>query len=869
MDFRISADDRVGGQPKKPSKPRATKAQKAARVEPPIGPSAGIFGSSAPPAGGSGNGRTGGGGKPPRRGKAPAARGKKPRRSRTGGFLMGVLWWGFVASLWVGIGIIGIIVYYGAQLPSSNTWAVPDRPPNIRILAADGSLISNRGQTGGEAVTYRELPYYVPAAIIASEDRRFMSHFGVDPIGMASVILEMVKARGVTRGASTITQQVAKNLFLTPDQTLGRKVQEAILAIWLEQNYTKEQILELYMNRVYFGAGATGIEAAAQTYFGVSARNLSLGQAAMLAGILPAPSAYNPKTSPEKAIQRQRLSLNAMAEEGYITKQEAEAAQIDPSQSVRTRVAGSESYVADWVESLMTAYIGDIQSDVVVHTTIDYKMQKDAEFIVKEQVAAEGEKRHFTQGALVAMDVDGKVRAMVGGVDYQASQYNRAVTARRQPGSTFKPFVYLAAMEKGYTPDTLAEDAQFTYEGWSPRDASGKYAGTVTLRQALAYSINTVAARLAIDVTPQVVVDVATRMGISTPLEAVPSIALGTQEVNLLELTSAYAPFANGGMGVIPNVITSIESTDGTSLYQASDAGPGRVIAPNVLAQMDDMLKTAVEVGTGKRANIGGWDVGGKTGTSQEAKDALFVGFTSAMVAGVWLGNDDATKTTLSGGNVPATIWSQFMTKALAGKQPAPLPSGSYEGQIATQQVIDPATGQVVIDPTTGQAMVQYVDAATGLPVQTITDPTTGQVVQIDPATGQPVAGGAQPIQSGALLAPTSEVPPGGIPADGWIIDANGQRIDPTTGLPMAQIVTDQAIDPVTGFALQPQTNGVGQAPIDPDTGLPMTLVVDPATGQQVWVPSAPAQQQMQPATINQPTPVEKPRTLMDLIFGG
>ncbi|MBU1307454.1 MAG: PBP1A family penicillin-binding protein [Alphaproteobacteria bacterium] len=864
MDFRISADDRVGSGPEKPGKGRKAPAAKGQRVEPSMGSGLGSLSDSDR----SGDGPKGKAPKASRRGKAQPAKGKRPRRSRSGGFLMGVLWWGFVGCLWVGIGVIGIIVYYGAQLPASNTWAIPERPPNIRILAADGTLISNRGQTGGEAVTYRELPYYVPAAFISSEDRRFMSHFGVDPIGLLSVAIESVQARGVTRGASTITQQVAKNLFLTPDQTLGRKVQEAILAVWLEQNYTKEEILELYMNRVYFGAGATGIEAAAQTYFGVSARNLSLGQAAMLVGLLPAPSAYNPKTNPEKAIERQRIVLNLMAQEGYITKEEAAAAQIDPNQSVRTRVAGSESYVADWVESLMTAYIGEIDSDVVVQTTIDYKMQKDAEFIVKEQVATEGPKRGFTQGALVAMDVDGKVRAMVGGVDYAASQYNRAVTAKRQPGSTFKPFVYLAAMEKGYTPDTLAEDAKFDYNGWSPRNASGKYAGTVTLRQGLAYSLNTIAARLAIDVTPQAVIDVATRMGISSPLEAVPSIALGTQEVNLLELTSAYAPFGNGGIGVIPNVITSIQSKDGKVLYQASDAGPGRVIAPNVLAEMDDMLETAVEVGTGKRASVGGWDFGGKTGTSQEAKDALFVGFTSAMVAGVWLGNDDATKTTLSGGNVPAVIWSEFMTKAHAGKTIAPIPGGSYNGELVAQQVIDPNTGQVSIDPATGQPMVQYVDAGTGQIVPTALDPNTGQVVRIDPATGLPMAG-ATPIQS----APVAVQPDNGLTTGGAIIDANGQQIDPTTGLPVGQIVQDQAIDPVTGLTLQPQTNGVGQAPIDADTGLPMVLVVDPATGQQVWVPSAPAQTQPQqiqpPANIDQPVQQEKPRTLMDMIFGG
>lgn len=890
MDFRISADDRVGGQPQRASKPQA-RAGKGQRVEPSLGQAVGGFVDderSGGPLGGGGNG-----GKPPRdkkpraqkeprRGKAEPARPKK-RRSRSGGFFMGLLWWGFVACLWGGLAAIAVVVYYGAQLPSSNTWAIPERPPNIRILAADGSLISNRGQTGGEAVTFRELPQYVPAAFIASEDRRFMTHFGVDPIGLIAVAVESVQAREVTRGASTLTQQVAKNLFLTPDQTLGRKVQEAILAIWLEQNFTKEEILELYMNRVYFGSGATGIEAAAQTYFGVSARNLSLGQAAMLVGILPAPSAYNPKANPQRAIERQRLVLNSMAQEGYITREEADAAQIDENQeTIRTVVAGSESYVADWVESLMTAYLGEIQDDVVVQTTIDWKMQKDAEFIVKEAVANEGPNRGFTQGALVAMDVDGTVRAMVGGVDYQASQYNRAVTAKRQPGSTFKPFVYMAAMEKGYTPDTLAEDAQFEYNGWSPRNASGKYAGTVTLRQGLAYSLNTIAGRLGIDVTPEKVIEVATRMGISSALTPVPSIALGTQEVNLLELTGAYAPFANGGMGVIPNVITKITSKDGDVLYEASDAGPGRVIDPNVLAEMNDMLKTAVEVGTGKGAQIGGWDMGGKTGTSQESRDALFVGYTSAMVTGVWLGNDDNKGTKLSGGNVPASIWSQFMTKALASRTPAPIPGGSYQGQLIAQQLVDPTTGQPVIDPTTGQPQVQYVDGGTGQPVQTMTDPTTGQIVGIDPATGQPIQG-LQPIAPGAAANPPIQTGQMVDPTTGW-------PIDPATGLPIDPNAAQggQAIDPVTGLPLQQQTTAFdNSAPIDPQTGLPMMLVVDPATGQQVWVPSAPAMQGQQvqqgqpiqqgngqfapPADMGQQPVYQNEgsqRTLMDLLFG-
>ncbi len=752
MDLRISPDDRVGAQPNKRGGKPIAKPKRLGwgrgreKVEPTMGQSVGVFVDDER-SGGSGNGTPPK--KPQKRGTARTAKTDKPKRRKRGGiggFFLFLLYWGFVAALWGGIAVAGIIVYYGAQLPASNTWAVPDRPPNIRILAADGQLISNRGKTGGEAAILRELPSYVPAAVIAIEDRRFYEHFGVDVVGLAAVAVESVRAGRVTRGASTITQQLAKNLFLTPDQTLGRKVQEALLAIWLEQHYSKDEILELYLNRVFFGNNSTGIEAAAQTYFGKSARNLSLGEASMLAGSLQAPSRLNPRSDPEATAARQKLVLRAMASEGYITDAEANAAQIDPNQTVRTKVAGSESYVADWVESLMQAYLGDVEQDVIVSTTVDWELQKEAEFIVREMVASEGPKRGFSQGAMVAMDVDGSVRAMVGGVDYQTSQYNRAVTSRRQPGSTFKPFVYLAAMEKGYTPDTIAEDAQFTYEGWTPRNASGKYAGTVTLRQGLAYSLNTVAARLAIDVTPQVVIDTAMRMGISSPMIAVPSIALGTQEISLLELTGAYAPFANGGIGIIPNVITKIETVDGTVLYEASNAGPGRVIAPNILAEMDDMLETAVEVGTGKGANLNGWAFGGKTGTSQDAKDALFVGFTSRMVTGVWLGNDDATKTTLSGGNVPVAIWSQFMTKAHAGFPPKPIPTGYDSSNTpVAQPVVDPTTGEPVIDLMTGQPMVQYVDPITGQPVQVQIDPATGQMVQpaagqqIDPATGLPI----------------------------------------------------------------------------------------------------------------------------------
>jgi len=677
MDFHVSPEDRVGATPKKArgrTAPPAKKSRGGARVEPGFAAFDDVNVEDERD-------------ERPSRTRAPkgpqkrAPKGKQPRRGRrerkpltVGRIIWKMISWLFILGIWGTLAVGAVVLYYGMQLPAADTWKVPDRAANIRIVAADGQLISNRGKSGGEAVSLRELPYYVPAAFISIEDRRFREHFGVDLIGMASVALESLKAGGITRGASTITQQLAKNLFLTPDQTLGRKVQEALLAIWLEQTYTKDEILELYLNRVYFGYEKYGIEAASQYYFGKSAKNLALSEAAILAGSLQAPSRLNPKGNADAVKTRQALVLAAMAKEGYISPAESKAAAIDPGQTVRTKVVGGESYVADWVESLMTTYLGEVTQDVIVHTTINWDLQKEAEFDVKEAVAKYGETQNFSQAAFVAMDVDGAVRALVGGVDYQTSQFNRAVTGRRQPGSTFKPFVYLAGMEKGYTPDTIAEDAPINIDGWEPHNADGKYGGQMTLRQALALSRNTVAALLANDVGPDKVVDAATRMGISSPLEPVPSIALGTQEVSLLELVGAYAPFANGGIGVIPNVITRIETADGKVLYDAIPAGPGRVIEPNIVAEMNDMLHAAVEIGTGKRAQLNGWPMAGKTGTSQKARDALFVGYTAKMVAGVWLGNDDDKGTKLAGGTVPVEIWSQFMTKAHEGVPVAELP---------------------------------------------------------------------------------------------------------------------------------------------------------------------------------------------------
>ena len=614
--------------------------------------------------------------------KAKASpRTKTTRKKKQGftfwGLFKRLFYWGVVLGVWGFIAVAGIVTYYGMQLPASDTWAIPDRPANIRIVAADGRLISNRGKMGGEAVAIHELPHYVPNAVLAIEDRRFYEHPGFDPIGIARAFVNNIAQGRITGGGSTITQQLAKNLFLTPDQNYGRKIQEVLLAVWLEQNYSKSELIELYLNRVYFGAGTYGIEAATQRYFGKSARNLSLGEAAILAGVLKAPSRLAPNTNPEGAAERARLVLNAMAEEGFISDKEAQAAAIDPNKRIRTRITGTEYYVADWVETLMDSYLGVVDEDVIVRTTIDWELQKEAEFLIKEIIRKNGEERDFSQGALVAMRPDGAVEAVVGGTDYTKSQYNRAITAKRQPGSAFKPFVYLTAIENGYTPNTMVDDSPFTYKGWAPENATGKFKGRMELRDALAQSSNLVAGKLAIELGPQNVVNTAYKLGISSNIQAVPSIALGTPEISLLELTAAYAPFANGGQGIIAHVITSIETPDGKVLYSHIPSGPGQVVSPDAVGKMNDMLSHAIEVGTGRKAAFGNWPVAGKTGTSQNNRDAIFVGYSARLITGVWLGNDDSSPMDkVGGGSFPVDVWREFMAKAHSNWAVAQLPGG-------------------------------------------------------------------------------------------------------------------------------------------------------------------------------------------------
>ncbi len=459
-------------------------------------------------------------------------------------------YWGAVFGLWAVIAAVGVAVWVGAHLPAIQSLEIPKRPPTIQIVGFDGSVLATRGEMAGANVSLKDLPPYLPKAFIAIEDRRFYSHHGVDPLGIARAAVANILHRGVSQGGSTLTQQLAKNLFLTQERTMARKLQEVELALWLERKHSKAEILELYLNRVYFGSGAYGVEAAAQKYFGKSAKNVTIAEAAMLAGLVKSPSRLAPNRNPEGAEKRTQTVLAAMADAKFITVAQAQTASAHPSSTVKPSGAGTVNYVADWIGEVLDDLVGQIDQSIVVETSIDPKLQSIAEAAVIDELAAKSVKFNVSQGALVAMSPDGEVRAMVGGRNYAESQYNRAVTAKRQPGSAFKPFVYLTAIEAGLTPETIRQDAPLDVKGWKPENYSHQYFGAVTLTQALAMSLNTVAVRLGLEVGAKNVVRTAHRLGISSKLDANASIALGTSEVSLTELVGAYAPFANGGQGV-------------------------------------------------------------------------------------------------------------------------------------------------------------------------------------------------------------------------------------------------------------------------------------------------------------------------------
>ena len=625
---------------------------------------------------------------------------KSTRRARVG--LFRLFYWTAVLGLWTGIALIGVVIWVGAHLPALQALEIPKRPPTIEITGLDGSVLATRGEMAGANVSLKDLPPYLPRAFIAIEDRRFYSHYGIDPHGIVRAAVANVLHRSVSQGGSTLTQQLAKNLFLTQERTLQRKLQELELALWLERKHSKAEILELYLNRVYFGSGAYGVEAAAQRYFGKSAKNVTLTEAAMLAGLVKSPSRLAPNRNPEGAEKRAQVVLTAMADAKYITAAQAQASIARPSINVKAAGAGTINYVADWIGEVLDDLVGQINQNIVVETTIDPKLQAIAEAAIIDELAAKSVRFNVSQGALVAITPDGAVRAMVGGRNYADSQYNRALTAKRQPGSAFKPFVYLTAIEAGLTPETIRQDAPLDVKGWKPENYGHEYFGAVTLTQALAMSLNTVAVRLGLEFGAKNVVRTAHRLGISSKLDANATIALGTSEVSLTELVGAYAPFANGGLGVSPHVVTRIRTGEGKVLYLRPSDQLGQVIEPRHVAMMNTMMQETLLSGTARKTEIPGWTAAGKTGTSQDFRDAWFIGYTANLVTGVWLGNDDNSPTRkATGGGLPVEVWTRFMKVAHQGVPIAALPNSQAGGLFssliqAASQISTPSAPPVV-----------------------------------------------------------------------------------------------------------------------------------------------------------------------------
>jgi penicillin-binding protein 1A len=629
----------------------------------------------------------------------PAPKKRKPGRKTPRRFtLRRLVYWCFVLGIWAAVAAGGAVVWHMMKLPPIQSLVVPKRPPTITILGLDGKTLATRGDMGGAAIPLKALPPYLPQAFVAIEDRRFYRHFGLDPIGLARAVAANLAARGVREGGSTLTQQLAKNLFLTQERTVSRKIDEVIIALALEKEYSKNEILELYLNRVYFGSGAYGVEAAAQRYFGKSARTVTLAEAAMLAGLVKAPSRLAPTRNPQLARERADVVLNAMVESGFVSAAMAKTARTRPAQIVKNNGPGSTGYVGDWVMDALNDFVGRFENDVVVQTTIDPALQSAAEKALAEELAQKGERFGVSQGALVAMDPDGAVRALVGGRAYAESQFNRAVAGHRQPGSAFKPFVYLTALERGLTPDSVRDDAPIAVRGWKPENYSREYYGPVTLTTALANSLNTVSVRLTLEVGAQNVATTARRLGIASKLEPNASLALGTSEVTPLELVGAYAPFANGGIGVIPHVIERVREGGGKILYARAVSGASRVVAIEHVGMMNKMLAETLLSGTARRASIPGWPAAGKTGTSQDYRDAWFVGYTGRLIAGVWLGNDDGTPTKkATGSGLPVDIWNRFMRAAHQNlpviELPAGYPDGGFGRPLPPATLEEPASG--------------------------------------------------------------------------------------------------------------------------------------------------------------------------------
>jgi penicillin-binding protein 1A len=646
-----------------------------------------------------------------------------------------------LALFWVVFGGGIVAAHLLSAMPDTANLLVYEPGKDITILDIKGRVIAKRGLSQGETISSDEMPDYVGNAFIAIEDRRFRSHFGIDLYGLARAATVNWREGSVVQGGSTLTQQLAKNLFLKPDRTFKRKLDEAVLALSLEQRYTKDQLLTLYLNRVYFGGGVYGIEAAAQHFFGKRAKDLTLTEAAMLAGSVKAPSRYNPATDPDAAMDRASLVLNEMTRNGFITEAARVAAAGERPRLANATATPGAGYFADYIMSLVPAYSGHANERLIVETTLDLDVQNQAEEAVGAGLAAEGGKFGASQGALVAMSPDGAMRALIGGRSYDDSGFDRATEAKRQPGSAFKAFVYLAALEHGHVPDDRVVDGPVTVGTWKPDNYEGAYAGNISLTQAFARSSNSAAVQLTREVGPQAVAETARRLGIASNLHAVPSLALGTSEVTPLELTAGYAAFANGGTAVNPYAIIRIRTGSNRIVYRRQSSGIGRVMSAANNIQMTAMMMETVKSGTGKAAQMTDRPIAGKTGTSQDYRDAWFVGFSSDYVCGVWIGNDSgAPMKKATGGGVPARIFKSFMAQAERDLPPHRLPG--QPSLIATIAAQDGAT----IEPDSARRTGAWIEPALE------TEPVTQEQPVAQEIPAAPAADEAKPKSKTDLL---------------------------------------------------------------------------------------------------------------------
>ena len=644
--------------------------------------------------------------KQPPRPSAPATSAGPRKRGRTSGARTpkanepapkpkGRPTWPYVLLMLAAWGVIFGAIFFSrflSGLPDVHNLMVAGPSQDITILDDRGRLIARRGLTQGQMVRVEDLPDYVPNAFIAIEDRRFRSHFGIDPIGLGRAAVQNMLTGHVVQGGSTLTQQLAKNLFLSPGRTFDRKLQEAALAVYLESRYSKNQILTLYLNRVYFGAGVYGIEAAAEKFFGKHASELGLTEAAMIAGSVKAPARYNPLSDSDAGLERARLVLKAMADAGFIDQNTKALAQATQPRIVRANGTPGAGWFADWVVAHLNEMVAPSAQPIIVETSFDLETQTLAERAVANSLATEGDKYNAHQAALVAMTPDGAIRAMVGGRSYGISGFNRATDALRQPGSAFKPFVYLTALERGHTPDDIVNDGPVNIRGWKPTNYEGHFKGQMPLIEAFAESSNSVAAQLTAEAGPREVARTARRLGITSPLQEVSSLALGTSGVTPLELTGAYASFANGGSGVTPFGVVRVRTRAGKILYEHGPSEIGAVVSPTNEMEMIRLMSQVTATGTGKAARLEERPTAGKTGTTQDFHDAWFVGFTADLVCGVWIGNDDnSPMIKATGGTLPARLFHSFMSEAEQGLPARPL-TGSTLVASAEQPVQMPET---------------------------------------------------------------------------------------------------------------------------------------------------------------------------------